>query len=28
VYDEDAIRNAMIKPLTREEIEIGQQSLF
>ncbi len=28
VYNEEAIRNAMIKPLTREEIEIGQQSLF
>ena len=28
VYNDDAIRNAMIKPLSQEEREIGQQSLF
>lgn len=28
VYDEDAIRNAMIKPLSQEEKDFGQQSLF
>jgi len=28
VYNEEAIRNAMIKPLSQEEKESGQQSLF
>ena len=28
VYNEEAIRNAMIKPLSQEEKETGQQSLF
>jgi site-specific DNA-cytosine methylase len=28
VYNEEAIRNAMIKPLSQEEKEIGQQLLF
>lgn len=28
VYNEEAIRNAMIKPLSQDEMEMGQQSLF
>lgn len=28
VYNEEAIRNAMIKPLSQEEMDMGQQSLF